>query len=136
VEVGTASIAAHGFWGTLALDAGCPDVTPEPPVANDEVQIHTWEGMPHVFPTNVGVLHAADKALEHIASFLRGKEPRPTLGKTTVVGRAWPWTNQRTTEPAIVPLRAAHCTDARWREFPYCFRMAETGTGGRERKKA
>jgi acetyl esterase/lipase len=52
-------------------------------LVDGEVQIHTWEGMPHVFPTNVGVLHAADKALEHIASFLRGKEPRRTLGKTT-----------------------------------------------------
>jgi acetyl esterase/lipase len=42
--------------------------------ADSEVQVHTWEGMPHVFPTNVGVLHAADAALENIASFLRGPE--------------------------------------------------------------
>jgi CRP-like cAMP-binding protein len=41
------------------------------------------EGMPHFFPTNVGALHAADKAPEHIASFLRGKEPRRTLAETT-----------------------------------------------------
>jgi epsilon-lactone hydrolase len=44
--------------------------------ANGEVQVHTWEGMPHVFPANVGVLHAADAALNQIASFLRGPDLR------------------------------------------------------------
>jgi acetyl esterase/lipase len=44
--------------------------------ADSEVQVHTWEGMPHVFPANVGVLDAADAALDHIALFLRGPELR------------------------------------------------------------
>lgn len=42
--------------------------------AGGEIQLHTWAGMPHVFPSNVGVLHAADQALDDIASFLRGTE--------------------------------------------------------------
>jgi len=41
-----------------------------------EVQVYTWDGMPHVFPANVGVLHAADAALNQIASFLRGTDLR------------------------------------------------------------
>jgi acetyl esterase/lipase len=45
-------------------------------LADGEVQVHTWEGMPHVFPANVGVLHAADAALNDIASFLRGPDLR------------------------------------------------------------
>jgi hypothetical protein len=32
--------------------------------------------MPHVFPANVGVLHAADAVLNHIALFLRGPDSR------------------------------------------------------------
>jgi epsilon-lactone hydrolase len=44
--------------------------------AGSEVQLHTWEGMPHVFPANVGALQAADAALDHIAAFLRSAEPR------------------------------------------------------------
>jgi monoterpene epsilon-lactone hydrolase len=34
------------------------------------LQFHTWEGMLHVFPTNIGVLQAADAALDVIAAFL------------------------------------------------------------------
>jgi acetyl esterase/lipase len=48
--------------------------------ADGQVQLHIWEGMPHVFPANVGVLQAADVALDHIASFLRGAEPPRTSG--------------------------------------------------------
>ena len=39
--------------------------------ANGYVNLHTWEGMLHVFPTSVGVLQAADAALDEIASFLK-----------------------------------------------------------------
>jgi acetyl esterase/lipase len=34
---------------------------------------HIWEGMPHVFPANVGTLEAAERALEAIGAFLREK---------------------------------------------------------------
>ena len=44
--------------------------------ADSEVQVHTLDGMPDVFPANVGVLHAADAALNQIASFLRGTDLR------------------------------------------------------------
>jgi len=37
-----------------------------------DVQLHIWEGMPHVFPANIGVLQAAGEALDQVASFLRG----------------------------------------------------------------
>jgi acetyl esterase len=30
--------------------------------ADGDVEVHTWEGMPHVFPTNVGVLHAGSSS--------------------------------------------------------------------------
>jgi acetyl esterase/lipase len=32
---------------------------------------HIWEGMPHVFPANIGTLDAAERALETIAAFLK-----------------------------------------------------------------
>ena len=35
------------------------------------VQIHTWQGMIHVFPSNVALLHAAKEALDNIGNFLR-----------------------------------------------------------------
>ena len=35
------------------------------------VQIHTWQGMVHVFPSNVALLHAAKEALDDIGNFLR-----------------------------------------------------------------
>lgn len=34
---------------------------------------HVWEGMPHVFPTSVGTLDAADRALDIIGAFLKEK---------------------------------------------------------------
>ena len=46
--------------------------------AHGVVQLHTWEGMPHVFPTNIGMLHAADVALDAIASFLSALPNNPT----------------------------------------------------------
>jgi epsilon-lactone hydrolase len=35
------------------------------------VQVHTWQGMTHVFPSNVALLHAAKEALDDIGNFLR-----------------------------------------------------------------
>jgi acetyl esterase/lipase len=35
------------------------------------IQVHTWEGMSHVFPSNVELLHAAKEALDDIGDFLR-----------------------------------------------------------------
>jgi epsilon-lactone hydrolase len=35
------------------------------------IQVHTWEGMIHVFPSNVALLHAAKEALDDIGNFLR-----------------------------------------------------------------
>jgi hypothetical protein len=35
------------------------------------VQIHTWQGMTHVFPSNVALLHAAREALDDMGNFLR-----------------------------------------------------------------
>jgi epsilon-lactone hydrolase len=40
--------------------------------ADGKIQFHIWEGMPHIFPTYIGVLLAADLAVAQIASFLRG----------------------------------------------------------------
>ncbi len=36
-----------------------------------DATLHIWEGMPHVFPTNVGTLDAAEQALETVAAFLK-----------------------------------------------------------------
>jgi acetyl esterase/lipase len=35
------------------------------------IQVHTWEGMTHVFPSSVGLLRAAKEALDDIGGFLR-----------------------------------------------------------------
>jgi acetyl esterase/lipase len=35
------------------------------------IQVHSWEGMIHVFPSNVEVLHAARVALDDIGAFLQ-----------------------------------------------------------------
>jgi epsilon-lactone hydrolase len=36
-----------------------------------EATVHIWEGMPHVFPANVGTLDAAERALDTIGAFLQ-----------------------------------------------------------------
>jgi N-ethylmaleimide reductase len=38
--------------------------------AGTDAVLHTWEGMPHVFASNVGTLEAADLALNLVATFL------------------------------------------------------------------
>jgi acetyl esterase/lipase len=35
------------------------------------IQVHTWQGMIHVFPSNIAVLHSANEALDDIGDFLR-----------------------------------------------------------------
>ncbi len=34
-------------------------------------EVHVWEGMPHVFPASLGILAAAEPALDNIGAFLR-----------------------------------------------------------------
>lgn len=36
----------------------------------NDVEVHVWEGMLHVFPANAGILNAADAALESIGKFI------------------------------------------------------------------
>ena len=45
------------------------------------VEIHVWQGMVHVFPANVSLLHAARSALDLIGNFLRQQlvADQPTL---------------------------------------------------------
>jgi acetyl esterase/lipase len=35
------------------------------------IQVHTWQGMTHVFPSSVSLLQAAKEALDDIGDFLR-----------------------------------------------------------------
>ena len=39
--------------------------------AGGTVRVHTWEGMIHVFPSNIANLRAAKQALDDIGRFLR-----------------------------------------------------------------
>ena len=39
----------------------------------DGVEVHTWEGMPHVFPSSIGLFEAARAALDLISAFLRAQ---------------------------------------------------------------
>ena len=51
---------------------------------------HVWEGMTHVFPSSVGTLEAAEKALSLMATFLDqglGTQPE-AAGSSNVRGRA------------------------------------------------
>jgi len=60
VHVGTAEVLLDD---SLRLDAG------------DQIEVHTWEGMPHVFPSSIGVFEAAQEALALIGAFLRKNLP-------------------------------------------------------------
>lgn len=46
------------------------------------VQVHSWEGMTHVFPSSIALLHAAKEALDDIGDFLRRQflDERGTAG--------------------------------------------------------
>jgi hypothetical protein len=39
--------------------------------ARETVQVHSWEGMTHVFPSSIALLHGANEALDDIGDFLR-----------------------------------------------------------------
>jgi monoterpene epsilon-lactone hydrolase len=41
--------------------------------SHDRIEVHAWEGMPHVFPSNIGLFEAAQSAHDLIASFLRAE---------------------------------------------------------------
>jgi monoterpene epsilon-lactone hydrolase len=58
--------------------------------AGVEAEAHVWEGMTHVFPSSVGTLEAAEKALSLLGAFLDerlGTRPEAT-GSPNVRGRA------------------------------------------------
>jgi acetyl esterase/lipase len=50
--------------------------------AGGTVQVHTWEGMIHVFPSNIAKLRAAKQALDDIGGFLR-EQCSATIGVST-----------------------------------------------------
>lgn len=37
----------------------------------ETVQVHSWEGMTHVLPSSIALLHGANEALDDIGDFLR-----------------------------------------------------------------
>jgi hypothetical protein len=41
--------------------------------AGGDAVVHTWEGMMHVFPANVGTLEASDAAMNMVGAFLKEK---------------------------------------------------------------
>jgi acetyl esterase/lipase len=41
--------------------------------SRDGIEVHEWEGMPHVFPSGVGLFEAAGAAYEMIGAFLRAQ---------------------------------------------------------------
>jgi acetyl esterase/lipase len=41
--------------------------------AGVEATVHVWEGMSHVFPSSIGTLVAAERALQAIGVFLTGQ---------------------------------------------------------------
>jgi epsilon-lactone hydrolase len=45
-------------------------VVPLHVAAGVDARVDVWEGLPHVFPSSVGELEAADLALEAIGAFL------------------------------------------------------------------
>jgi len=75
---------ASPLYGDLAglppvrIDVGEDDVLLDDSVRYGErfereggaIQVHTWQGMPHVFPSNIALLKAAKEALDDIGDFL------------------------------------------------------------------
>jgi monoterpene epsilon-lactone hydrolase len=61
--------------------------------ADGTVQVHTWKGMVHVFPSSVALLHAAKEALDDIGDFLREQLHRPLemgkAGNYSSASRGW-----------------------------------------------
>lgn len=54
--------------------------------AGVRVETHVWEGMPHVFPANVGTLAAATRALDLVGAFVRA-ELRSGRGSRSAAAR-------------------------------------------------
>jgi epsilon-lactone hydrolase len=52
--------------------------------AGGAIEVHTWQGMMHVFPSNVALLEAAKEALDDVGAFLKSRLmtidfPRPSF---------------------------------------------------------
>jgi monoterpene epsilon-lactone hydrolase len=62
---GTPSIQVHVGTAEVLLDDSLRLAT------EDRVEVHTWEDMPHVFPSNIGLFEASDVALDLMGTFLR-----------------------------------------------------------------
>ena len=62
---GTPSIQVHVGTAEVLLDDSLRLAT------EDRVEVHAWEDMPHVFPSNIGLFEASAVALDLIATFLR-----------------------------------------------------------------
>ena len=64
---GTPPIQVHVGTAEILLDDSLRLGSLEP------VEVHTWEGMPHVFPSSIGLFEAAQAAHDLIAGFLRAE---------------------------------------------------------------
>lgn len=64
---GTPSIQVHVGTAEVLLDDSLRLAT------QDRVEVHVWEDLPHVFPTNIGLFEASDLALDLIATFLKNE---------------------------------------------------------------
>ena len=62
---GTPSIQVHVGTAEVLLDDSLRLAT------QDRFEVHAWEDMPHVFPSNIGLFEASDVALDLTATFLR-----------------------------------------------------------------
>ena len=62
---GTPSIQVHVGTAEVLLDDSLRLAT------EDRVEVHTWEDMTHVFPSNLGLFEASNVALDLLATFLR-----------------------------------------------------------------
>lgn len=54
--------------------------------AGVDATAHVWEGVPHVFPSNLGALDAADQAFDLMAGFLRQRLGTPSDDNRAVQG--------------------------------------------------
>jgi acetyl esterase/lipase len=64
---GTPSVQVHAGTAEILLDDSLRLGS------QDRVEVHAWEGMPHVFPSNIGLFDAARAAHDIIAAFLRAE---------------------------------------------------------------
>jgi acetyl esterase/lipase len=64
---GTPSIQVHVGTAEVLLDDSLRLAK------EDRVEVHTWDDMPHVFPSSIGLFEASSAALDLMAAFLREK---------------------------------------------------------------